>query len=354
MDINEYIDGSCIEDVHRHIYLEMVGTTMKKIGVQYFRAFACITVLLSHLLGALPEGVWMVGNVALNDTPLRILWGGYSGVIIFFVISGFFSAGKPVQPSVKNYGAYVLKRHLRIYPAYLLMLIGVIMARATAPAFNTSCLSEWISKFWSGTLSLKQCLMSLFLVSTFDADALNPVVWTLRIEMRMCFFLPLAQWLMKRWNTLFVCCLCIVLGAIVPFFAYLPVFSVGMVAYQYRNRILNWMRGRRMLFALLAFVLMDFSCICKWLGLGSASFIQNNVTALGAAVMLLCVYEITVSRSCLEHAMKFLGDRSYHISHLSSTHACADLVPFPLRLARIWGLCNSRDLRDLHTCHHAV
>ena len=68
-----------------------------------------------------------------------------------------------------------------------------------------------------------------------------------------------------------------------------------------------------MLLALLAFVLMDFSYICKWLGWETASFIQNNVTALGAVVMLLCVYEISMSRSCLGRIMRFLGDRSYYI-----------------------------------------
>ena len=218
-----------------------------------------------------------------------------------------------MEPSLRNYGSYILKRHLRIYPAYLLVLACAILARATVPEFDSTCLSEWINKFWNGALSLKQCLMSLFLVSPFDADALNPVVWTLRIEMRMCFFLPFVQWLMKRWNSLVVCGLCIVLGALVPFFAYLPVFAMGMAACQNKERILKWMRSKRLLLTILAFVLIDYSYICKWLGWETASFIQNNVTALGASIMLLCVYEISANRNGLGRVFETLGNQSYHI-----------------------------------------
>lgn len=110
-----------------------------------------------------------------------------------------------------------------------------------------------------------------------------------------------------------MCGLCIVLGALVPFFAYLPVFAIGMAAYQNKDRILKWMRGKRILLAFLAFVLIDFSYISKWLGWEIASSIQNNVTAIGAAVMLLCVYELTVNRSCIGRAIGALGDCSYHI-----------------------------------------
>ena len=37
----------------------------KNAGIQYFRAFACVAVFLSHLLGSLTNGV-MLGNVDLN------------------------------------------------------------------------------------------------------------------------------------------------------------------------------------------------------------------------------------------------------------------------------------------------
>ena len=213
--------------------------------------------------GAMPETMLQFGNVNLNDTPLRIFWGGYLGVIIFFVISGFFQGISNSELTVGNYVRGIIKRHLRIYPAYLIVLAVVILARNTAIVFDSAPLSPWICNFWKNEIPYKQYLLSLFLVSSFDADALNPVVWTLRIELRMCFFLPFVQWMMTRWNPIGIGLLCVLLGAAIPFFAYLPVFAMGMIACRYKDYILKWIRNKKLLVSLLAFLLMDFSYLCN-------------------------------------------------------------------------------------------
>lgn len=284
----------------------------KSIGIQYFRSFACIAVFLSHLIGAMPETMLQFGNVNLNDTPLRIFWGGYSGVIIFFVISGFFQGASNSKLTVRNYCRGIIKRHLRIYPAYLLVFAVAMLARNTSFAFDSSHLSIWICNFWKNQIPFKQYLLSIFLVSPFDADALNPVVWTLRIELRMCFFLPFVQWMMKRWNPIAVCCLCILLGVFIPFFAYLPVFAIGMIACRYKSCILKWIRNKKLLVSSAAFLLMDFSYLCNWLGWETMAAVRHNVTAFGAAIMVLCVYEVTENRTRMGVVFEKLGDQSYY------------------------------------------
>lgn len=66
----------------------------KSIGIQYFRSFACIAVFLSHLIGAMPETMLQFGNVNLNDTPLRIFWGGVFRRYHFLCNQRLFPGGK--------------------------------------------------------------------------------------------------------------------------------------------------------------------------------------------------------------------------------------------------------------------
>lgn len=149
------------------------------------RAIAAITVVLHHV--SYPTGKMFKGYFAPFFTHLDI------GVAVFFLISGFllyrpFVAaaleGRP-GPSVRR---FVRRRLLRIFPAYWLALIGIIVFFGLpVPVRGMRSYVEYFT-----------------LVQTYDsinrARGGISQAWTLSVELSFYAFLPLYAWAMSRWS----------------------------------------------------------------------------------------------------------------------------------------------------------
>lgn len=150
-------------------------------------------VFFSHLLGTYSNSVTFFG-MELNDTPLRLLWGGSVAVIVFFVLSGFFSYSSRENATVKHYIQRLWKRYKRIYPLFFIVMIFSFVLIYTQIPFDTTAVSEWMNKQWqvvpTGIEKIKAFSCALF----YESNDVNPVVWTLRIELRMAFILPFFVW----------------------------------------------------------------------------------------------------------------------------------------------------------------
>jgi peptidoglycan/LPS O-acetylase OafA/YrhL len=86
--------------------------------IQVLRAIACIYVMLSHL--------FLYFKSLFPGTVLASLFvNGYSGVDIFFVISGFviYISTKGTKPGVIAFISYLKKRFVRIFPIYWIAFI---------------------------------------------------------------------------------------------------------------------------------------------------------------------------------------------------------------------------------------
>ena len=143
---------------------------------------------------AYPElsiGSWK--TIALS----KILFYGYSGVELFFVLSGFCLA-YPIfnrLPQIPNWRRYFVNRIRRIYPPFLIamVLFGVF-----------ACLIHYfqIEPFFSARIlvmpSLKQLIYSVLFVSL----SFNTSFWTLCVEWRWYFILPLLVMLYFRFKIL--------------------------------------------------------------------------------------------------------------------------------------------------------
>lgn len=137
------------------------------------RGIAIVLVFCFHYLGSLRS------YEPYDNMPAGagLLYGGNTGVILFFVLSGFllsrpFLLGAPLNP-----GSYLLRRALRILPMfYLLVLLAGL----------------WSGQWWQA--------LNALLFQGIRVGVLSPmgnVWWSLVVEVQFYLILPIAVWLAR-------------------------------------------------------------------------------------------------------------------------------------------------------------
>ena len=178
------------------------------------RGAAVIIVFLFHALGTvfpyseLPWGQWFRefnrDGAFLTLLPISF---GWTGVAIFFVISGFCihlsfvktiaklppSLPKIIQRSLINRAIqdFYWRRFWRIYPPYIVALL------LFALVFPLTRLS------WSSNQDMWEFISHIFLFHNFDADLflkINPSFWSIAVEMQLYLLYPLLWLGSQRWG----------------------------------------------------------------------------------------------------------------------------------------------------------
>ncbi len=186
-------------------------------SIDGLRGLACLMVLLYHScvhFGNIPSPILHLGGLRL--TQAHIFAYGYGGVDLFFVLSGFCLAYPIVSRPDRSvdWKQYAINRCRRILPPYwaALMLFGVM--------------SLWLKHHhvleaaglglpsWPG---LRQVAYSATLIST----SFNSSFWTLPLEWRWYFVLPLLILLWRRIGA-FSVLLCLIPISAVSIFLFTP------------------------------------------------------------------------------------------------------------------------------------
>ena len=152
-----------------------------RIDINALRAISVLSVFLYHLRNP------------INDMPL--LSGGFLGVDIFFVISGFLIS-KIINDEIErtkkfNISAFYLRRFRRIFPAFFVMLL--IVTFFSSGLLN---LSDKINTFLSGISSIFFVSNLYFWLSDIgyaEAEGINIFLhtWSLSVEEQFYIVLPL-------------------------------------------------------------------------------------------------------------------------------------------------------------------
>ena len=164
-------------------------------GMDGLRALAALGVFCVHLNQILDVDLyWGAFDLGL------LMRNGEVGVALFFVLSGFLLSrpflahlrdGAP-RPSLRQYW---LHRTVRILPAYYLCLALLV----------------WLSGTWrtpEGRLDVLLHLLFIFNLAEFSILSINPVFWTLAVEMQFYLLLPLVMLLHRRlrfWLLIIAC-----------------------------------------------------------------------------------------------------------------------------------------------------
>lgn len=143
-----------------------------------------------------------IALVALYNAQMPGLWGGYIGVRIFFVLSGFLITALLMERLLArgrlNFGAFYLRRFERLFPPLLVMLLafGVLRVALGGGAVLEPTLYELV---FSASYASNWTIVALN-----SPSALNHT-WSLAVEEQFYLVWPLLLWLawrLGRWRGL--------------------------------------------------------------------------------------------------------------------------------------------------------
>jgi peptidoglycan/LPS O-acetylase OafA/YrhL len=160
------------------------------------RGLAVLGVLVYHSL------YWNVSLAVLPESTRRLLTfagPGRLGVDLFFVLSGFLITGILLRSRSQQsyFKRFYLRRALRIYPAYLLILLVLIIFRRSPLSFVILSLA-YLSN----------------LTTFFGVQIAYPVLWSLAVEEHFYFLWPFLVRRLSKFALMAVCFGIIVLSPV--------------------------------------------------------------------------------------------------------------------------------------------
>lgn len=291
------------------------------------RGVAAMSVFLSHYLGAFsPQGtVYTI----LRTSILGVCFNGHASVIFFFVLSGFVLSlpfiNNPQRP-LKLVEFYV-KRVLRIYPAYVVILIIALCLKFYV--FEPQGMASfplWIKSFWtwgSNSDTTKEIIRAFMLIGPkFNHDLIDPATWSLVVEMKMSLFLPFFILIISKFNFRFNIVLFLILNVMIyngPM-EYLGIFYVGILLAKYRHiliaRFEKFNLGILLVMTLVALLLYNSNYEYFKLdpppGEYLKYFLRDYVIAIGSIlIIVIAMAKMRVTSFFEKRPFIFLGDISY-------------------------------------------
>ena len=187
-------------------------------SIDALRGAAALAVVFYHVVGLKPEAATFAAMSRwrwLSLPFLHALSFGYTGVFLFFVISGFCIHLQWVRASVKgaetriDFAAFWKRRLRRLYPPYLIALVLYLT------------ISAWTSNVRFDSFYFWDVISHLLMLHNLDPRtvySINGVFWTLAIEEQLYLAYFLLLYLRRRWGwtrTLFICALARLLWLVV-------------------------------------------------------------------------------------------------------------------------------------------
>jgi len=157
--------------------------------LDHIRCFAILFVFLFHCLGVsygydqLPWNGWVRDwNVPGSFLALLPTTFGWTGVSIFFVVSGFCIHLSHQRSRQKDWGTFFTRRFFRIYPPYLVALLIF------------SFVYPWQTVQLESPYRVAQFLSHVVLLHNLDSRsfmAINPSFWSIALEVQLYALYPI-------------------------------------------------------------------------------------------------------------------------------------------------------------------
>jgi len=179
-------------------------SAMRLPALDGIRGVAAFLVVLNHCFLILPEAVskqWIVPLI--KWTPLRVIMVGRPAVIMFFVLSGLVLGRSLLSTLGKDsYGAFALRRFVRIYPTYAAAVLFAAMLWTIENPVPIADLTPWFNSHWTEPPNLNVIANHLLMLNRKQDVTLDMVIWSLSYEMRISLLIPLLVVAALRFGTL--------------------------------------------------------------------------------------------------------------------------------------------------------
>jgi peptidoglycan/LPS O-acetylase OafA/YrhL len=302
------------------------------------RGVAALSVGLSHHLTVFvgsPHATIVAAANVVKWSPLYPFAAGYESVVLFFVLSGFVLTLPHLNARHDPYAIFAIRRVLRLYPPYF----GSVMLAAALSRwlfrYVPADVGPWFRMHWIGPPTAKVLMDHTLMVHHFDTGQLNPVFWSLVVEMRVSLLFPLVALLALRLPTrlsilsVAICTLIRIVGArifhgsvatdVLFNVEYFGMFVVGGILARHHKELVARV-GRMSSRHALLLVLVG------WLAYAYGRAATHMLEPIGdwpimggACVLILFATGLPLGKAILDHsAARFLGriSYSYYLIHV--------------------------------------
>lgn len=217
------------------------------------RGLLSLIVALNHsfLVVAIPSyaNVWQQNLLNFHDWQSKlqqlfmVLGNGGAAVTLFFIMSGLV-LGQSFQKVTYNFSGiakYYLKRLIRLYPVYLLLLVFTFAYMKFGFVYSSfSAASTWYNWWMRFEMTLQEFIFNVFFVHIY----IGGVTWTLRVILVVSLIFPVIFLIFKRttwWQDLLITLILIYLSfnalTFPEFrdFRYLFMFYAGLSLPKFKN-----------------------------------------------------------------------------------------------------------------------
>lgn len=285
------------------------------------RGIAALTVIITHF-----------AETYAGESLIKGIFQpfGRSAVILFFLISGIslsMSFQKKISFSWQEYMSYSVRRIFRIYmPFIVAILIGEGIYLILQPQ-GIAELSKWFNLTGTDTSNFSILIENIFMTGNY-VNRINPVIWSLIIELRISAIFPLLYLIAKKYGAHGACLLMFgslvtgvaILYSLTPKFLlgqtvfYIAFFVLGIVISMYWSNSKDMSKRVYYLIGIPSLLLYFHVVIFNLLGIPTFKIISDVVIGLGSAGILLFFYESKMAQKHLTNRMyQVIGKISFSI-----------------------------------------
>ncbi|HEX9059981.1 MAG TPA: acyltransferase [Clostridia bacterium] len=299
------------------------------------RGLAALTVFFGHAV--LMINYDNIFNL-FHNTALHIFWDGAAAVVLFFLLSGFVLTLPYVKEQDKSieYFPFLIRRIFRIYPAYIAALALSLILKIFL--FNRAGISDFgsfVNQFWgwkTGDLTFSSLVRHVIMIGpNFERGEIDPIIWSLIVEMKISVIFPLFIFFTKKINKLWVGSVVLILSLVFGYlsgkylinyfptltqdiFLYLPVFIFGSLLAKFHVliivRVKKLSRAQKLGLIVLGIILYSSRFSLHFIGISYNNY--NYVVSLGVAIIIVfSLSSVTAKKLLTLKPVKFLGDISY-------------------------------------------
>jgi peptidoglycan/LPS O-acetylase OafA/YrhL len=180
-------------------------------NLEVLRGLAALSVAVGHSYIALvfngvdelwSKPIWAIppgATTAFFAQLILLFANGTAAVTVFFVVSGVVLGlsldamkGGFIQRNIE----FLFKRIVRIYPAHFCVLVVIFVGITTLNVVNHGIFENttiWYNRYYRHEPNLQELIKNLLL---FNVN-LNPVAWSLRVEVVAALFLPTLHYISR-------------------------------------------------------------------------------------------------------------------------------------------------------------